>query len=97
MATKSENVEIAVLQEQMETVKDVLKQVSSDTKSIRVSVDNLPTIYATKADLTDHAKTVKDDLTAHRKSQLAQAITSVLITAIITALVYYFITHTVTG
>ncbi|MDL2342300.1 MAG: hypothetical protein QFB87_04465 [Patescibacteria group bacterium] len=72
--TKSINPEIAVLQDQMNNVKDTLNEVRGDVKAIK--------------DALDERFVRKEEFKTFRIVTLT---TSVFITAIVTALVYFFI------
>lgn len=74
MAIKSDNSEIAVLQTQMEEVKELLGGIVSDVKEIK---DSLPSKYATK----DELKNFK------RYAIVSTALTTAVITALV---VFFF-------
>lgn len=77
--SKSENSEIAVLQTQMEEVKDSLQELKEDIKAVRDALDNK---FVTKAEFD-----------AFKQARWLAHVSVALVTAAITGLVTYFITH----
>jgi hypothetical protein len=83
MSTKAENAEIAVLQSQMIEVKSELKDIKLEQKvgfsGLNSKLDNLDSKYALKEDV--------------KKLKIQTIPLTVITTAIITALIYYFINN----
>lgn len=86
MATKSENADIAVLQTQMDSVKDALVDIKGDTKNIMLSLEAIPSTYVTKAEFEEYKKGAS-------KSRVLNTIITVLITATLTSLVIFYLSH----
>lgn len=84
VASKSENAEIAVLQDQMSSVQSALIDIRSDTKSIVTSLATLPQNYVSKTEF----ETFKKELKA---ANLTKTVTYILVTAIITSMAYALI------
>jgi hypothetical protein len=87
MANKQENAEIAVLKTQMIEVKAELKDIKLDQKegflALGTKLDNLDSKYALKEDV--------------KKLKWQTIPLTIIMTAVITALVYYFINTQIGG
>lgn len=93
MANKSENAEIAVLQDQMETLKTDVKEIGHDTKIIMRQLDQLPQNFVTTATFESYKTAVELQIKAVRRRRWIENTLSAAAGVALTALILFFITH----
>ena len=93
MASKSENAEIAVLQDQMETLKTDVKEIGHDTKIIMRQLDQLPQNFVTTTTFETYKATVAKEVSGLRRRRWIENTLSAAVGVALTALITYFILH----
>lgn len=95
MASKSENAEIAVLQDQMDTLKADVKEIGHDTKIIMRQLDQLPQNFVTTATFENYRIANEKELNKIRKRRWVENTLSAAAGVALTALIIYFVLHQV--
>ena len=101
MASRSENADIAVLQDQVGNMQNDLGEIKGDVKSIMASVATMPQHFVTTEEFAAYRIAQELAIKDLRKRSWAEntlsAIAGVVLTTLISTIIYILFIHTSTG